>query len=123
MSESQKNKEDNNENKENKENESNICQTCLYRTVGCGKCSMGFICCPIFACISLCLGVGKTIVGCVTCDCSETFFIDREQLCRCYGVGTAMSLSTEMILTGLGEMCTKPVHISQRKVDGNKNNI
>jgi hypothetical protein len=98
------------------ENE-NICQTCLYRTVGCGKCSMGFICFPIFTCISLCLGIGKTIVGCVTCDCSETFFKEREQLCRCYGVGTAMSLSTEMILTGVGEMCTKPVHISQGKVN------
>jgi len=28
-----------------------------------------------------------------------------------------MSLSTEMILTGVGEMCTKPVHISQGKVN------
>ena len=89
-SDSQKNKDDKdekekenkenkeNKEKENKENDSNICQTCLYRSVGCGKCSTGFICCPIFACISLCLGVGKTIVGCVTCDCSETFFTPLE---------------------------------------------
>ena len=92
----------------------NLCQRCLDRTFycgkGCGKCMTGCVCFPVFACGSFLLGLGKTILGCVRCDCSDDFFKDRERVCRGCGVGTAVSISTQMMLSGMADMFTTPIH-------------
>lgn len=86
----------------------------MYKVYGSGKCITGCIGCPFIFVLSFLAGIGKTIIACVTCKCcTEEFLEDREKVCSGCGVSTAATISTQLILDGMADMCTDR-HIQSR---------